>query len=73
MKTKNIIKEYSNGRITVVWEPSLCTHCTVCYTMLPSVFLPNDRPWVNINGATDQEIIDQVEECPSGALIMKNS
>jgi uncharacterized Fe-S cluster protein YjdI len=68
---KDIIKEYSNGRITVLWEPSLCTHCTVCYTLLPSVFKPNERPWIDINGASDEEIIDQVEECPSDALRMK--
>jgi uncharacterized Fe-S cluster protein YjdI len=29
------------------------------------------RPWVNIDGAEPQQIVDQVRKCPSGALSIK--
>ena len=65
---KKIIKNYSNGEVTVVWQPGLCQHSTRCYHGLPSVFDPKKRPWVNISGATSDEIVNQVNQCPSGAL-----
>ena len=30
MSEKEIVKRYSNGEITVVWQPSLCIHSAVC-------------------------------------------
>ncbi|MBI9035030.1 MAG: (4Fe-4S)-binding protein [Bacteroidales bacterium] len=68
MNNKEIIKKYDNGEVTVVWKPSLCIHSTLCFTGLPQVFDPGNRPWVNAQGATTQKIIDQVKRCPSGAL-----
>jgi uncharacterized Fe-S cluster protein YjdI len=65
---KDITKKYSNGQVTVVWKPSQCIHSMICFNGLPKVFDPQARPWVNINGASSQEIIDQVKQCPSGAL-----
>jgi uncharacterized Fe-S cluster protein YjdI len=66
--TKDIIKRYSNGEITVVWQPSLCVHSGICARGLPQVFDPRRRPWVILDGHTTQQIIDQVDACPSGAL-----
>jgi uncharacterized Fe-S cluster protein YjdI len=68
MTDKDIIKRYSNGEITVVWQPSLCTHSAVCARGLPQVFSPQRRPWVILDGHTTQQIVDQVGACPSGAL-----
>lgn len=61
-------KEYSNGEVTIVWKPDLCIHSANCVKGLPGVFDTNKRPWINAEGATTQEIIDQVKKCPSGAL-----
>ncbi|MDK3157553.1 (4Fe-4S)-binding protein [Kamptonema cortianum] len=61
-------KNYSNGEITVRWEPSKCIHSGICARGLPSVFRPKERPWIVIDQATSAEIIAQVEKCPSGAL-----
>jgi putative redox protein len=61
-------RTYTNGEIVVEWRPELCIHCQECFNGLPQVFDPNKRPWVNINGASSQEIIDQVNKCPSQAL-----
>jgi uncharacterized Fe-S cluster protein YjdI len=63
-----ITKRYSNGEITVVWQPDRCAHSTVCYQGLPAVFDPGVRPWVRIDGASSAEIVRQVDACPSGAL-----
>jgi uncharacterized Fe-S cluster protein YjdI len=65
---KDIIKRYSNGDITVIWQPSLCVHSTICFRGLPKVFDPRRRPWVVLEGTDTETIVRQVEECPSGAL-----
>lgn len=65
---KEIIKEYSNGEVTIVWKPDKCMHASYCWTELPEVFDPKKRPWVNPLGADSEQIIRQVNRCPSGAL-----
>ncbi len=65
---KEIIKKYTNGEVTVVWQPSKCTHSTMCFNGLHEVFDPARQPWVNIRGADTKRIIEQVKKCPSGAL-----
>jgi putative redox protein len=59
---------YANEDITVVWKPELCQHAARCATQLPQVFNPAAKPWVNMDGATSKEIIEQVARCPTGAL-----
>ena len=68
---KDIIKRYSNGEITVVWQPSLCIHSAICARGLPKVFDPRRRPWVVLDGFDSQAIATQVEQCPSGALSLE--
>ncbi|WP_118949713.1 (4Fe-4S)-binding protein [Taibaiella helva] len=68
---KEIIKQYTNGELTVVWKPAMCIHSTVCWkqaTGLPDVFNPREKPWIHIEGADSARIAAQVEKCPSGAL-----
>lgn len=60
--------KYSNGEITVVWKPETCIHSAICFRGLHDVFDPQKRPWVNINGASTERIVEQVRKCPSGAL-----
>jgi uncharacterized Fe-S cluster protein YjdI len=68
---KDIIKKYTNGEVTVVWQPSKCVHSAICFRRpegLPEVFNPSIRPWVNMQGAPSDQIIEHVKKCPSGAL-----
>ncbi len=61
-------KNYTNGEVTVVWKSDLCIHSANCVSGLGEVFNAQARPWVNMQGATSERIIAQVEKCPSGAL-----
>jgi uncharacterized Fe-S cluster protein YjdI len=61
-------RKYTNGEITVFWQPVKCVHATTCYRELLDVFNPRKRPWVNMNGASTEEIIRVVKLCPTQAL-----
>lgn len=61
-------KEYSNGDVTVVWQPDKCIHSAICANGLPEVFQPKDKPWIKADNASAEAIINQVKQCPSGAL-----
>lgn len=65
---KDITKKYSNGEVTIVWQPSKCIHSTVCFRGLGEVFDPRRRPWITPEGSSTEKIIEQVKKCPSGAL-----
>ncbi len=60
--------KYTNNEVTVVWKPKTCIHSTICWKGLIEVFNPRERPWIKMDGATTQRIIEQVRQCPSGAL-----
>ncbi|HSU26907.1 MAG TPA: (4Fe-4S)-binding protein [Chitinophagaceae bacterium] len=60
--------KYSNEDVTVVWKPELCKHSTLCWKGLIQVFNPQDKPWIKMDGASSERIIEQVKKCPSGAL-----
>lgn len=68
MEKKPVKKEYSNGEVTVTWEPHKCIHSANCVKGLPKVFDANKKPWIDPMGATTEEIVKQIQKCPSGAL-----
>jgi len=59
---------YSNGNINVIWQPQKCIHAGICVKMLPKVYDPKARPWINAEHATSDELKNQIDQCPSGAL-----
>lgn len=61
-------KEYTNGEITIKWQPKLCQHAGVCVKTLPNVYDPKASPWISIENASTEELKKQVSNCPSGAL-----
>ncbi len=70
---QNNNREYSNGEITVIWQPDKCIHSAICFKGLSAVFDPRRKPWVNMSGADSQTIINQVKNCPSGALSIREN
>jgi putative redox protein len=61
--------KYGNEEITVLWKPEFCQHSTRCWKQLPQVFKPSEKKWIDPNGAPAQRIREQVNHCPSGALV----
>lgn len=63
-----IKKEYSNGEVTVVWQPALCIHSAKCVIGMPTVFKPKEKPWIQMGDEASEEIMRAVNRCPSGAI-----
>jgi uncharacterized Fe-S cluster protein YjdI len=68
---REIVKEYQNGDLTVVWKPQKCIHAAECVKRLPNVYNPDEKPWIKAENATVDELKDQIKACPSGALTYK--
>lgn len=62
------VERHTNGEITVTYDSDVCTHAARCVKGLPSVFDAKSKPWVNVDGASAEQIEAQVAKCPSGAL-----
>lgn len=65
---KEIIKEYTKGDLTIVWKPKTCIHAAECVKRLPEVYKPNEKPWIQIENASSNDLMEQIKACPSGAL-----
>ena len=65
---KRITKTYDRDNLRIIWKPSLCQHAGVCVRTLPKVYHPKDNPWVTPEQATVEELMAQIDACPSGAL-----
>lgn len=61
-------KEYQAGNIAVSFDSALCIHAAECVRGLPSVFAVEARPWIQPGNASEDEVIEVVNRCPSGAL-----
>ena len=66
-----MMKEYTNGELTVQWNPEKCIHARECVKGLPEVFSHDSKPWINMQGASSEEIKSVIDRCPSGALTYK--
>src|SRR5690242_9206592 len=67
-KRESVERIYRNEQIAVSWEPGRCIHAGYCSRGLPHVFKPQERPWVDVNAASPDEIATTVLRCPTGAL-----
>jgi len=59
---------YQGKKITVYDNRSICAHAGICTDGLPAVFRNVEGSFVEPDGASAAEIIDIVNQCPSGAL-----
>ncbi len=67
-RLKDKVRDYIGKDITIHDNRSVCSHDTVCIKNLPSVFKKDARRWIDPDGASVREIIETIEQCPSGAL-----
>lgn len=67
------MKKYIKDDIAVVWKQEKCVHAAFCARHLSSVFKPKEKPWIQVDNATKEEIIEQVKKCPSGALSISDN
>jgi uncharacterized Fe-S cluster protein YjdI len=65
---KSPVQHYERDGLTVTFDPRVCTHSGVCVRGLFDVFDVSKRPWVNLDGAPAEQVVEQVKRCPSGAL-----
>ncbi len=68
MAANEIIKEYHNGDLTIVWKPRKCIHSGVCVRTLPQVYDPQKKPWIEAEKASIDALKSQIDACPSAAL-----
>lgn len=61
-------REYTKEDLTVIWDMPKCIHSENCWRQLGTVFRRNEKPWIALEGAGVDEIKDQIDKCPSGAL-----
>lgn len=61
-------REYSGSGLKVSFDASLCIHVAECLRLMPETFDLRARPWINLENADAQKVIDTVRNCPSGAL-----
>lgn len=61
-------KYYRSKEFTISFEPKKCIHAAECAHGLPGVFNPEEKPWINPEGAEYEKIIEVIKRCPSGAL-----
>ena len=68
MEGRSIVKKYRKGDLTINWEAGKCIHSAVCIKTLPKVYDPKGRPWIKPENASVEELMAQIDKCPSGAL-----
>lgn len=62
------VQAYSKDGFTVYFDPNVCMHSAKCVNGLPSVFDISKKRWINVKGADREDIMTQIDKCPSGAL-----
>ena len=66
--TRNRRVNFAGMHITIHDNRGICAHAGICTDRLKSVFRMRQEPWIDPNGASTEEIIATIKECPSGAL-----
>jgi CDGSH-type Zn-finger protein/uncharacterized Fe-S cluster protein YjdI len=65
---KEKIFSYSTDKINVTWDKQRCIHAEECVHGLPNVFDPNEKPWIQPENASIDELTNVIKQCPTGAL-----
>jgi CDGSH-type Zn-finger protein len=66
-RRQSCVEEYVGDGITILFDEGVCAFSENCVKSLPGVFLKSE-PWIDPEGASVDEIVKVIENCPSGAL-----
>ena len=61
-------KTYAGAEVDVSFDPEVCIHSGNCVRGLPAVFDTSRRPWIAPSAVPADDVVAQVQRCPSGAL-----
>lgn len=61
-------RKYTGENINVFFNGDVCTHSANCVKGNSTVFNLKNKPWINADGASVDEIKAIIDKCPSGAL-----
>lgn len=61
-------RKYTGEHVDVFFNGDICTHSGNCVRSNTSVFNLKNKPWINANAASAEEIKGIIDNCPSGAL-----
>ncbi len=61
---------YEGTEVTVTFNPRLCGHAAECGRIASNIFNVNQKPWVQPDNGTVDQVKAVVAACPSGALLM---
>ena len=50
------------------WDSARCIHAAECIKNASKVFNPRERPWIKMENGSSEEIMNAIDNCPSGAL-----
>lgn len=62
---------YDGKEVSVTFNPRLCSHAAECGRIAGHVFDPSQKPWVQPDKGTREEIEAVMAACPSGALAIR--
>lgn len=62
------VHTYESDEIEVSYDLKRCIHAAECVKGLPKVFNPQNKPWIQPENASAQEVANVIEKCPTGAL-----
>ncbi len=61
-------RDYVGKQITIHDNRRICAHAGKCTDGLPSVWRMGEKPWIDPDGGTVEDIVRVIGQCPSGAL-----
>lgn len=67
------LRSYTSDTLEVTWSQTRCIHFAACVRGLPDVFDTDKKPWIQPAEASDDEVINAVLRCPTGALHVKRA
>lgn len=62
------MKPVETDDLKISFDMKTCIHARKCWLGLPKVFDPAQRPWIQPEHGSTEEIVATIDACPSGAL-----